>query len=938
MPDLKQALRDFVATSNSGKYSDEQTLLSKFPELNGYDTNSLKDSVATSKSGKYKTEDELNSKFPELFSVKKKEESKSTYQKNILELASQPKKRNTLLGTEPQKKVLESESLSGIPKTHKFGKVTTASNVNKDMKQFSGKLSDVDLYKMKSTNNLESNKIKKPKTDEDRDFIDYIADTIDVGIARVSKSIYDTPSLVYDTFSSVTNPIIEAGYKVTGNEDKFKPATSEGLGNLLGFENIPSKILKEKINGLNKKLEEQTVSYGGDPLTAIENGRYADAAKIVTGSTLQALPAVAIAIGTGGGYAGLAAIGITTASEKNAELEEQHPEISATARVSNSLASGALMATFGHVFTGAAGAVMSKILQAEGNAGAELIGNAFKNIAEKNIMKSPLVGVFGEALTFGAIDIGNQLNDMATGIRKELDVRQAFNSSITGIGMGLPGAVSVYGAKAYVSTKNYLKVVDTNKQIYYLTSEINKPETTESSKKILAIKADQLIQQNKRFLGGELEKLKHLSPEDKAMLNKTNKVVDEVKESIQKIKDSNELSPEALKIAKQELYKDYEEAVKKRREIFSKVKDINVEGDYSNFEGVPVDFDIEHNGIHSLPIEQQNSLNKQAFNELNSELNPTGKEQVDITKEMVSERANKIHKESTNTKENTVNIVKSSGQKVSDFINRPATLESFSGSKFEEPLKGDLFVEDQRVIFEDKNNKQYDLGNVDEIFSKEVEKLGISPEEKQFDVTKEGKISINGNEWDIQSELPTNGIDYDKEGNITAVSLKNKEGKTVMFDGQLAEDIGYQVLLSKAETDGQRERYNKIIEEDAEINRQLREAEKTSEEQTNTDTKSSIKEDTGRKQQTVTEKVTKETKKVSDDYVSLSNEESTLKESINSETNQRKKDRLQKKLDEVTKQKQSLIESDEKMKYINDNIDDLIKDLEKKGVGKPCNL
>ena len=33
MPDLKQALRDFVATSNSGKYADEATLLSKFPEL-----------------------------------------------------------------------------------------------------------------------------------------------------------------------------------------------------------------------------------------------------------------------------------------------------------------------------------------------------------------------------------------------------------------------------------------------------------------------------------------------------------------------------------------------------------------------------------------------------------------------------------------------------------------------------------------------------------------------------------------------------------------------------------------------------------------------------------------------------------------------------------------------------------------------------------------
>jgi len=65
MPDLRQALRDFVATSNSGKYSDEETLMSKFPELKGYDIQVLRDFVATSNSGKYATEDELFSKFPE---------------------------------------------------------------------------------------------------------------------------------------------------------------------------------------------------------------------------------------------------------------------------------------------------------------------------------------------------------------------------------------------------------------------------------------------------------------------------------------------------------------------------------------------------------------------------------------------------------------------------------------------------------------------------------------------------------------------------------------------------------------------------------------------------------------------------------------------------------------------------------------------------------
>ena len=65
MPDLKQALKDFVATSNSGKYTDEATLLSKFPELKGYDVQALRDFVATSNSGKYATEEEVFSKFPE---------------------------------------------------------------------------------------------------------------------------------------------------------------------------------------------------------------------------------------------------------------------------------------------------------------------------------------------------------------------------------------------------------------------------------------------------------------------------------------------------------------------------------------------------------------------------------------------------------------------------------------------------------------------------------------------------------------------------------------------------------------------------------------------------------------------------------------------------------------------------------------------------------
>lgn len=111
MPDLRKALRDFVATSNSGQYSDEKILMSKFPELKGYDIQVLRDFVATSNSGQYATEEELFAKFPEFNQgapVKKKfaldsssevgssvlqkspEELKQGFQKAIAKKASVP--------------------------------------------------------------------------------------------------------------------------------------------------------------------------------------------------------------------------------------------------------------------------------------------------------------------------------------------------------------------------------------------------------------------------------------------------------------------------------------------------------------------------------------------------------------------------------------------------------------------------------------------------------------------------------------------------------------------------------------------------------------------------------------------------------------------------------------------------------------------------------
>ena len=91
MTDIKQSLRDFVATANSGKYSNEDDIFSKFPEFKEYDRQLLRDFLSTANSGKYSTEDEVFSKFPEFnIDVKKKESSQVGSQKTQPTSGSKP--------------------------------------------------------------------------------------------------------------------------------------------------------------------------------------------------------------------------------------------------------------------------------------------------------------------------------------------------------------------------------------------------------------------------------------------------------------------------------------------------------------------------------------------------------------------------------------------------------------------------------------------------------------------------------------------------------------------------------------------------------------------------------------------------------------------------------------------------------------------------------
>jgi len=314
----------------------------------------------------------------------------------------------------------------------------------------------------KSKSTIQSIKeFKKTSEKEDDGFFDYLKENLDTGLAIVSKSIYDTPALLYDTAASITNPIFRSltGYK--GEE-----ASSKKLAEDLGFVNIPSKVLKAKIDQSNKKIDQYNVENGGDALNALSNGNYSGAAKIIAGTTFQSLPIMIAAMASGGETMAMTGIGVSTASTKNAQLENEQPNMKLGTRVRNSLTSGALEATLGHLFTGASGAVAKKILADKGvEAGSKIISNSFKKTAEKTIEKSPLAGLLGEFVEESAVEFGNQSNDIASGIRDGYDPRAILNAGISSTGLGGINTVAVYGAKGLVANDKYQKVKKINKEI-----------------------------------------------------------------------------------------------------------------------------------------------------------------------------------------------------------------------------------------------------------------------------------------------------------------------------------------------------------------------------------------------------------------------------------------------------------------------------------------
>jgi len=146
-----------------------------------------------------------------------------------------------------------------------------------------------------------------------------------------------------------------------------------------------------------------------------------------------------------------------------------------------------------------------------------------------------------------------------------------------------------------------------------------------------------------------------------------------------------------------------------------------------------------------------------------------------------------------------------SGQKVSDVLNRPAVLESFGGSKLDSPVEGDVYQEGHRVIFEDKNKKTYDLGNIDEISDSTVEDLGLKPQEQLMSV-KPVEIKVESNE-----DLDSKKSDIERRRN-DELAVLNARIKAAEKEGRIPVDENGNGIRGKEEIQKINAKYDAELE------------------------------------------------------------------------------------------------------------------------------
>lgn len=111
------------------------------------------------------------------------------------------------------------------------------------------------------------------------------------------------------------------------------------------------------------------------------------------------------------------------------------------------------------------------------------------------------------------------------------------------------------------------------------------------------------------------------------------------------------------------------------------------------------------------------------------------------------------------------------------------------------------------------SNREYELGNADDIGDKSIKDLGIEHNESVVKPHENGNILVRGKEYVNNYSDPKSAINYDKDGNVVSVNLETKDGQKRAFKGDVAEDIAYQIHLKELNKNNEtKQQFEQFIE------------------------------------------------------------------------------------------------------------------------------
>lgn len=119
-------------------------------------------------------------------------------------------------------------------------------------------------------------------------------------------------------------------------------------------------------------------------------------------------------------------------------------------------------------------------------------------------------------------------------------------------------------------------------------------------------------------------------------------------------------------------------------------------------------------------------------------------------------------------------------------------------------------------------NREYELGNADEIGNDSIRDYGIEQESSVVGADEEGDINVRGQKYINHYSDPLAAINRDADGNVVSVNLETVDGKKRTFRGDIAEDVAYQIHLKEINKDNAtKTEFENFINEEPEIKQEI---------------------------------------------------------------------------------------------------------------------